>query len=68
MNPLLRRGFTWNIKPYFLRKIKIKKNKVSSAAILFGALNAEFNLTPALLNKIMKENKATHGFDFYFFT
>ena len=25
MNPLLGRGFTWNIKPYFLRKIKVKK-------------------------------------------
>ena len=25
MNPLLGRGFTRNIKPYFLRKIKVKK-------------------------------------------
>ena len=32
VNPLIGRGFTWNIKPYFLRKIKIK-NEVFSAAI-----------------------------------
>ena len=41
VNPLLGRGFTWKIKPYFLQKINIKKNKMSSAAILvwrFGAL------------------------------
>ena len=37
VNPLLGRGFTWKIKPYFLRKIKVKI-KMSSAAILFGAL------------------------------
>ena len=36
---LLCRRFTWNIKPYFLsKKDKCKKNKVSSAAILFDAL------------------------------
>ena len=38
MNPLLGRGFTRNIKPYFLRKIQVKIIKVSSAAILLGAL------------------------------
>ena len=38
MNPLLGRGFTRNIKPYFLQKIKVKIIKVLSAAILLGAL------------------------------
>ena len=28
VNPLLGRGFTWNIKPYFLRKVKVKKLNV----------------------------------------
>ena len=32
VNPLLGRGFTWKIKPYFLRKLKYKI-KMSSAAI-----------------------------------
>ena len=31
-------GFTWNIKPTCLQKIKVKNVKVSSAAILLGAL------------------------------
>ena len=30
-----------NFKPYFLRKIKVKKIKVSSSAILFGALRVK---------------------------
>ena len=38
MNSLLGRGFTPNIMPYFLQKIKVKKIIVSSAAILLGAL------------------------------
>ena len=41
MNPLLSRGFTRNIKPYFLRKIKVKIIIVSSAAILLGALRVK---------------------------
>ena len=35
------RGFAWNIKPYFLRKIKVKKKIVPSAAILFVALSVK---------------------------
>ena len=39
MNPLpSSRGFTWNIKPYFLQKIKVKKFWVSSAAIFLWKL------------------------------
>ena len=38
VNPLPSRGFTCNIKPYFLQKIKVKLIKVSCAAILLGAL------------------------------
>ena len=38
MNPLLGRGFTCDIKPYFLRKIKEKKKKVLPAVVLFGSL------------------------------
>ena len=41
VNPLLGRGFTWKIKPYFLRKIKVKKIKMSSAAIFFCALKVK---------------------------
>ena len=41
MNPLLDRGFTRNIKLYVLRKIKVKIIKVSSAAILLGALRVK---------------------------
>ena len=36
VNPLLGRGFSWKIKPYFLQKIKVKKKKkkkMPSAAI-----------------------------------
>ena len=40
VNPLLGRGITRKIKPYFLQKIKVK-NKMSSAAIFFGALRVK---------------------------
>ena len=32
-----------DIKPYFLQKIKVTEIKVSSAAILLGALRVKFN-------------------------
>ena len=41
------RGFTRNIKPYFLQKMKIKLMKVSSAAILLGALRVNTGVPKA---------------------
>ena len=41
VNRLLGRGFTLNIKPYFLPKIKVKIIKVLSAANLLGALRVD---------------------------
>ena len=41
---LLGRGFTWNNKPYFLRKIKVNNIKVLSAAILLGTLRVNKGL------------------------
>ena len=41
VNPLLGRGFTWNIKPYFLRKIKEKKIKCRLLQFLLGALRVK---------------------------
>ena len=38
VNPLLGRGFTWKIKPYFLWKIKVKKFRCWLLQFLFGAL------------------------------
>ena len=38
VNPLLGRDSHEKIQPYFLQKIKVKKIKVSSAAILLGTL------------------------------
>ena len=43
MNPLLGRGFTRNVKPYFLRKIKVIIS-VAYAAILLGALRVNVSL------------------------
>ena len=42
VKPLLGRGFPWNIIPYFLQKVEVKKNIVSSAAILLGTLRVNF--------------------------
>ena len=38
VNPLLSRGFTWKIKPYFFFKDKSKKLKCRLLQFLFGAL------------------------------
>ena len=38
VNPLLGRGFSCNIMPYFLQKITMKKIAMSSAAILLGTI------------------------------
>ena len=43
VNPLLGRGFTLNIKPYFLRKINLKKLKCRLLQFLFGALRVKVN-------------------------
>ena len=43
MNPLLGRGFTCNIKPYFLRKIKVKKIKCHLLQFLFGTLRVSLD-------------------------
>ena len=43
MNPLLSRGFTWNIKPYFLWKTMKKYLWMSSAAVVTGALRVKFS-------------------------
>ena len=42
VNPLLGRGFTWKIKPYFLQKIKVKKLKCRLLQFLFGALRVKY--------------------------
>ena len=42
--PLLSRGFTSKIKPYFLRKIKIKKLKCRLLQFLFGALRVKLTI------------------------
>ena len=42
MNPLLGRGFTWNIKPSFLRKIKVKKLKCCLLQFLFSAFRVKY--------------------------
>ena len=41
VNRLLGRGFTRKIKPYFLRKIKVKKIKCRLLQVLFGALRVK---------------------------
>ena len=38
MNPLLGRGFTLNIEPYFLQKLKVKKIKCRLLHFFFGTL------------------------------
>ena len=43
VNPLLGRGVTRKIKPYFLRKIKEKKIKRRLLQFLFGALRVTTN-------------------------
>ena len=56
VKPLLGRRFTINIKPFFLRKIKVKKTtniKVSSAAILLGSLRV--NVTTSVLHFLLSE-------------
>ena len=47
VNPLLGRGFTWKIKPYFLRKIKVKKSKCRLLQFLFGTLRVNTPVTTA---------------------
>ena len=42
MNPLPSRGFTWNIKSYFLWKTMKKYLWMSSAAVVLGALRVKF--------------------------
>ena len=44
VNPLLSRGFTWNIKSYFLWKA-VKKYLISSAAVVIGALALRINIS-----------------------
>ena len=44
VNPLLSRGVTWKIKPYFLWKIKSKKLKCRLLQFLFGALRVKRQL------------------------
>ena len=44
VNPLLGRGFTCKIKPYFPRKIKVKKLKCRLPQFLFDALRININL------------------------
>ena len=38
VNPLSSRGFTWNIEHYFIRKTVKKYSRLSSAAVVIGAL------------------------------
>ena len=47
MNPLARRGFTRNIKHYFIRKTTKKYSRLSSAAVVIGPLRVKcrFDLT-----------------------
>ena len=45
VNPLLGRGFTLNIKPYFLTKIKVKKIKCCLLQFLFGTLRVKLYTT-----------------------
>ena len=43
VNPQVGRGFTRNIQPYFLRKIKVKKMKRPLLQFLFGALRVKIS-------------------------
>ena len=54
VNPLLGRGFTCKIKPYFLRKIKVKI-KMSSATVLFGALRVKTGSGAELYDEKVQE-------------
>ena len=56
MNPLQGRGFTLNIKPYFLQNIKVKKIKCQPLQFLFGALRVNLPIltSPLLLYKVPK--------------
>ena len=46
VNPLLGKGFTLNIKPYSILKIKVKNIQVSSAAIMHGSIRVRLSRLP----------------------
>ena len=43
------RGFTWNIKLYFLQKIKVKKLKCRLLQFLFGTLKVKTSFCSSAL-------------------
>ena len=56
MRPDISCEFTWNIKPYFLRKIKVKKTKRRLLQFLSGALRVK------AIGLNFKEDQFYHGF------
>ena len=50
MNHMPSRRFTWNVKSYFLQKIKKKYFKVLSAVVMFSALGVNLLMEPSLLS------------------